>query len=375
MKKEKQEVFCGVDVIMKKGIAIQGKCGLITNHTGVLKDLSATTAEVLQKKCDLCALFGPEHGLYGAIQAGAETGEYMIDKQTGLPVYSLYGKGKMKAEAVLAGLDAVFFDMQDVGARFYTYAYTMTDAMALCAKHGIRFIVLDRPNPIGGLKAEGTILDRRFATSVGRFPTATRSGLTIGEFALLANETENIGCDLSVIACEGWKREMDFDDTDLIFVAPSPNLPTVDAAFCYIGTCIFEGTNVSEGRGTTKPFETIGAPWLDADAVLSLIGEQAGVRLRKTVFVPTFSKYAGVACEGISLHITDRDAFLPFIVGIRLLEAIRKTHKEMEITPFMKSLIGTDAIFSPDFDAEAWMANEAEKVARWQRTTEKIYIY
>jgi uncharacterized protein YbbC (DUF1343 family) len=283
----------------------------------------------------------------------------------------------MKAEAVLAGLDAVFFDMQDVGARFYTYAYTMTDAMALCAKHGIRFIVLDRPNPIGGLKAEGTILDRRFATSVGRFPTATRSGLTIGEFALLANETENIGCDLSVIACEGWKREMDFDDTDLIFVAPSPNLPTVDAAFCYIGTCIFEGTNVSEGRGTTKPFEYIGAPWLRNDELADIMEnfKLEGVRFRSVCFRPAFSKYCGETCRGLQLHITDYDRFEPFRCGLTLLNVIRKMHSEFEFTGFIDLLAGTDRLRKPDFDVDKFISAEQSKLSEFEEKTRQYHLY
>lgn len=375
MQKEKHKVFCGADVVARDGILVDGKCGLITNHTGLLCDLSASTADVLNKICNLTALFGPEHGLYGEAQAGADTSEYYIDKSTGLPLYSLYGKGKNKAEEALVGLNTVFFDMQDVGARFYTYAYTMTGTMALCAKHGIRFIVLDRPNPLGGLLAEGTVLERRFATFVGRFPTPTRSALTIGEFAKMINDTERIGCDLTVVPCEGWKREMYFDDTDLVFVPPSPNLPTVDSALAYIGTCIFEGTNVSEGRGTTKPFEVIGAPWLDTDTVLSSMGEEKGVLFRKNVFVPSFSKYAGEACQGICLHITDRDAFSPFAAGIRLLEAIRKTHKKLVITPYIKSLLGTDAVLCADFDAEDWMKQETRKVALWQKESARWYLY
>ena len=375
MRNNKYKVLCGADVVARDGISVTGKCGLITNHTGLLKDLLTATIDVLRKVCDLKALFGAEHGLYGEAQAGADTGEYSIDKSTGLPVYSLYGKGKNKAEEALIDLDTVFFDMQDVGARFYTYAYTMTDTMALCAKHGIRFIVLDRPNPLGGIRVEGTLLERRFATFVGRFPTPTRSALTIGEFAKMINDTEGIGCELTVVPCEGWSREMYFDDTDLAFIPPSPNLPTVDAAFAYIGTCIFEGTNVSEGRGTTKPFELIGAPWLDVDAVLSLVGEQDGVRFRKTVFVPSFSKYAGQACNGICLHITDREAFSPFAVGIRLLQAMRKNNEELVISPYIKSLLGTDAIFSANFDAEAWILSETEKVALWQRESARWYLY
>ena len=374
MKREKWNVLCGADVVAEKGIAVEGKCGLITNHTGVLKDMMPT-AVMLQKYCNLVALFGPEHGLTGYAQAGADTGACTIDFKTGLPVYNLYGKGKEEAERALLTLDAVFFDMQDVGARFYTYAYTMTDTMKLCAANGIRFFVLDRPNPIGGIKAEGTILDRSFSSFVGRFPTATRSGLTIGEFAHMMNDTEDIGCDLTVIPCKGWRREMYFDDTDLVFVAPSPNLPTVDAAFAYIGTCMFEGTNLSEGRGTTQPFEVIGAPFMKVEEVLSLVGKQDGVLFRSTAFVPTFSKYAGELCYGIRLHVTDRELFSPFAVGMRLLDAIKKTSPEFEISKNITRLLGTDDIFAPDFEVESFITKEAEKVAVWQRKSTKWYLY
>ncbi len=374
MKRERYQVFCGADIAASHGIHIEGKCGLITNHTGVLKNLTPTV-DALRKECDLVALFGPEHGIYGQAQAGDDIGACMIDPRTGLPVYSLYGKGQEEAARALAELDAVFFDMQDVGARFYTYAYTMTDTMKLCAERGIRFIVLDRPNPLGGIKAEGTVLDRSFSSFVGRFPTATRSGLTIGEFAHMMNDTEHIGCDLTVIPCEGWTREMYFDDTDLVFIAPSPNLPTVDAAFAYIGTCIFEGTNLSEGRGTTQPFEIIGAPWLDTQAVLDLMEEQEGVLLREAFFVPTFSKHEGQLCHGIRLHITDREAFSPFAVGMRLLDAIRKTSAALEISKNITRLLGTDEIFAPDFDVERFIAKEAERVALWQKESSRWYLY
>ncbi|MBQ7122966.1 MAG: DUF1343 domain-containing protein, partial [Clostridia bacterium] len=205
MKKAKQKVLCGADVVAKNGFDLQGKCGLITNHTGVLRNLSST-ADMLKEKCNLTALFGPEHGVRGDVQAGLNITSY-TDRKTKLPVYSLYGDDISESEKMLISLDTVIFDIQDVGARFYTYAYTMTDAMKLCAENGIRFVVLDRPNPIGGKKAEGTVLDRRFSSFVGRFPTPTRSGLTIGEFALMMNEVENIGCNLTVIPMEGWKRE------------------------------------------------------------------------------------------------------------------------------------------------------------------------
>ena len=366
-------VLCGSDVIARGGYDLQGKCGLITNHTGVLRDLSSTI-DLLKEMCDLIALFAPEHGVRGDLQAGMEIFNY-TDKRSGLPVYSLYGEDTAESERILASLDTVIFDIQDVGARFYTYAYTMTDTMKFCAEHGVKFVVLDRPNPLGGVKTEGTLLDRHFSTFVGRFPTPTRCGLTIGEFARMMNETENIGCDLTVIPMEGWKRTMCYEDTGLVFIQPSPNIPTVDTAFVYIGTCIFEGTNLSEGRGTTKPFEMIGAPWLDSEAVLKKVGQQEGVILRECSFTPSFSKHKDTFCRGIQLHVTDRNAFAPFAVGMRLLEAIRYVHPELEIQPSIKNLLGNDDVFAADFDVEVYIAREAEKVSRWQEYSKKWYLY
>lgn len=373
MQKAKQKVLCGADVAEHDGLDLHGRCGLITNHTGVLRDLSST-ADMLKEKCNLTALFAPEHGVRGDVQANESITSY-TDKKTGLPVYSLFGDDMSESEKMLASLDTVIFDIQDVGARFYTYAYTMTDAMKLCTENGVKFVVLDRPNPLGGIKAEGTVLDSRFSSFVGRFPTPTRCALTIGEFALMMNETQGIGCDLAVIPLEGWKREMYFDDTDLVFVQPSPNIPTVDAAFAYIGTCIFEDTNLSEGRGTTKPFEMIGAPWLDSEAVIKKVGYQDGVILRECSFTPTFSDYEGIFCHGIQLHVTDRDAFSPFAVGIRLLDATRKTHKELEINPDIVKLIGTDDVLKDDFELEAFIVREKQRVADWQKLSKKWYLY
>lgn len=373
MKKAKKKVLCGADVIAKNGFDFQGKCGLITNPTGVLRDLSSTV-DMLKEMCNLIALFGPEHGVRGDVQAGENITSY-TDKKTGIPVYSLYGDDISESEKVLSSLDTLIFDIQDVGARFYTYAYTMTDAMKLCAEHGVKFIVLDRPNPLGGIKAEGTVLDRSFSSFVGRFPTPTRCGLTIGEFAIMMNETENIGCDLTVVPMEGWKRDLYYDETDLVFIQPSPNIPTVDTAFVYIGTCIFEDTNLSEGRGTTRPFEMIGAPWLDSAKVIGKMGKQEGVILRECSFTPTFSDYKDIFCHGIQLHITDREAFLPFAVGVKLLDAIKKTHSEFEIDSSITKLIGTDDILQTDFNPDIFIAEQQQKVEEWQALSTKWHLY
>lgn len=369
----RQKVFCGADVVAKGGITFDGKCGLITNHTGVLKDLSSTI-DMLKEKCDLVALFAPEHGVRGDKQASEDVFTY-TDERSGIVVYSLYGKTFEDGKKALAELDTVIFDIQDVGSRYYTYAYTMTDAMKICAEHGVKFVVLDRPNPIGGLVVEGTILKREFSSGVGRFPVPVRTGLTIGEFAMMMNDAENIGCDLSVIKMENWKRDLFFDETDLCFINPSPNIPTVDSAFYYIGTCLFEGTNMSEGRGTTKPFEVFGAPWLEPQKVIEMLGKQPGVVLRETHFTPTFSKHKDTFCNGIQVHITNRDEFKPFEVGVRLIDAIRKTHKEFEITNFFNMLLGTDDFSSEDFCVEKLIKKQRKDASEWQEKSKKWYLY
>lgn len=369
----KQKVLCGADIVARDGFPFHGKCGLITNPTGVLRDLTPTV-DLLKEKCNLTSLFAPEHGVRGDIQAGLDISSY-TDKKTNLPVYSLFNDDISESEKALAALDTVIFDIQDVGARFYTYLYTMTDTMKFCAEHGKKFIVLDRPNPLGGMKTEGAVLDRRFSSFVGKFPTPTRSGLTIGEFALMMNDSENIGCDLTVVAMEGWKRNMYYDDTDLVFIQPSPNMPTIDTAFVYIGTCIFEDTNLSEGRGTTKPFEMIGAPWLDSRTVIEKVGPQNGVILRECSFTPTFSDYQDTFCHGIQLHVTDRKNFSPFDVGIRLFDAIRKTHKEFKIESDIVKLVGTDAILKEDFDTESFLERETQRAAEWQTYSKKWHLY
>lgn len=373
MKTNKQKVLCGIDVIANIGIELKGKCGLITNHTGVLKDLSSTV-DLLREKCELTALFSPEHGVRGDIQAGQNVGSF-VDRRTMLPVYSLFGDDIAESETMLSSMDTVIFDIQDVGARFYTYLYTMTDAMHLCAEHGIKFIVLDRPNPLGGLTVDGTVLDERFSSFVGRFPTPTRCGLTIGEFALMMNETQKIGCDLDVVSMQGWKREYYYDETDLVFIQPSPNIPTVDSAFCYIGTCIFEETNISEGRGTAKPFELLGAPWLDSKTVIEKVGVQKGVILRECYFTPTFSDYRDTFCQGIQLHITDRDSFSSFEVGIRIFDAIRKTHNEFCVESDIAKLLGTQDIFDDNFDVDSLIIKHRKKVSEWQINSKKWYLY
>ena len=314
-------VRAGVDVLLRNpGEHLGGsKVGLITNQTGVTGDIVSTIEAFNEHpKVDLKAIFGPEHGAGGDAQDALPV-ESSVDAVTGLPVYSLYGEAMKPTPEMLEGVETLVFDIQDVGARFYTYASTLTYALEAAAEHGVSVAVLDRPNPVNGVDVEGCVLEPGFASFVGLHPVPIRHGLTIGELARLVND--GIGAELRVVPMEGWERGMWFDETRLPWVQPSPNLPTPETAAVYPGTCLFEGVNVSEGRGTTRPFECIGAPWIDgAGWAGSLNGlGLAGVRFRACQFAPTFDKYHGEACGGVQVHVTDRDAHRPVETGLHML--------------------------------------------------------
>lgn len=367
-----ENVKCGAEVLERFAGKKSARVGLITNPTAITAQLRPTY-DILKEKFTLAAMFSPEHGVRGDAQAGAEITEY-TDSVTGITVYSTYGKGKSAAFAAMRALDCVFFDIADIGSRYYTYQYTMTEAMEVCAEAKVPFVVLDRP-PVIGCYAEGNILDVKYSSFVGKYATAARTGLTVGEFAKYINAAEHIGCDLTVVPCENVKRNLYFDETGLPFVTPSPNIPTVDTALVYVGTCLFEGTNVSEGRGTTKPFELFGAPWMRCRDVIGKIGKQDGCLLRETYFTPQFSKHAGELCAGIQIHVTDRAAFRPFDVGVRLVHTIRELHPEFEYRSFIKNLFGSDVILADDFDCEAYLAGLDAPLAEYRRKIEAYQIY
>lgn len=311
--------------------ALAGKrLGLITNPTGVTKSLEATL-DVLHRdpRFRLAAAFGPEHGLRGDVQDALHVGDFR-DESTGVMVYSLYGANRRPTAEALADVDALIFDIQDVGVRFYTYISTMLLAMRACAELEKEFIVLDRPNPISGSLVEGGILDQRFTSFVGACPVPTRHGLTVGELAMWANETLGIGCELTVCKVTGWKRSMWADETDLPWVMPSPNIPSLDTATVYPGACFVEGTNLSEGRGTTRPFELIGAPWAVGSSLAGRLNGLglAGCRFRPVFFEPTFSKHAGEVCGGVQIHVLDRDVFRPVRTGAYILATIHKLYPD-----------------------------------------------
>ncbi|WP_318204368.1 DUF1343 domain-containing protein [Streptomyces sp. SCL15-4] len=304
------------------------KAGIVTNPTGITRT-TEHIVDVMHRdpRVELTAVFGPEHGFRGTAQAGGSEGRH-DDPATGLPVYDTYLKsGRSLADIFTAsGVDTVVFDIQDVGARFYTYIWTLYDCMEAAALAGKRFVVLDRPNPVTGRAAEGPVLHEEFASFVGRRPIAQAHGMTVAELAGLFNgEFLDTPVELETVRMTGWRRTAFHDASGLPWVPPSPNMPTPDTALVYSGTCLFEGTNLSEGRGTTRPFELLGAEGVDGRWAAAVNGlGLPGVRFREAYFAPTFSKFQGKTVGGVQIHVTDRAAFDPVRTGIALLVTARK---------------------------------------------------
>lgn len=336
----------GVEALLSdhKDLIAGKKVGLITNPTGVDQKLNSIV-DLLQNDPDveLTALYGPEHGVRGDAQAGSYIKSY-IDEPTGLPVYSLYGSTRKPTAEMLADIDVLLFDIQDVGTRFYTYIYTMAYAMEAAKENDIPFIVLDRPNPLGGEKVEGPVLDEEYKSFVGNYPIPLRHGMTVGELAKLFNEEFKIGADLTVVEMSGWDRDMYYDETPLEFVAPSPNMPTLDTALVYPGAALIEGTmNISEGRGTTQPFELLGAPFINSTEFAATLNELnlPGVTFRAASFTPSFSKNAGKLTHGVQIHITDRDAYQPVETGLHIVKTMNDMYPEdVQFRSFFNNLIG-----------------------------------
>ncbi len=332
-KHKSKELKLGVDVVLssEKKLLKGKRVGLITNPTGVDQELNSIVDRFYNDKdINLTALYGPEHGVRGDAQAGSYV-DFYIDEATGLPVYSLYGKTRKPTPEMLENVDVLVFDIQDVGTRFYTYIYTMALAMEAAKEKGIPFVVLDRPNPLGGLKVEGPILEApEYASFIGQYAIPLRHGMTVGELAKLFNKEFGIGADLNVVKMKNWKRYMNYDDTGLEWVLPSPNMPTLDTAYAYPGTGLIEGTNLSEGRGTTKPFELLGAPFINgADLARELNKlKLKGVEFRAASFTPTFSKHSGVLSHGIQVHITDYDDYVPLETGLHIVKTIHDMYPD-----------------------------------------------
>ncbi|MFF7973022.1 exo-beta-N-acetylmuramidase NamZ domain-containing protein [Streptomyces sp. NPDC007905] len=360
------------------------KVGMVTNPTGITRD-ARHIVDVMHAdaRVTLTAVFGPEHGFRGTAQAGGSEGRY-DDPATGLPVYDTYLKsgGPLADVFTASGVDTVVFDIQDVGARFYTYIWTLYDCMEAAQLAGKRFVVLDRPNPITGRSAQGPVLHKEFATFVGRQPIAQAHGMTVAELARLFNEEFlAVAVPLETVVMTGWKRTRFYDASGLPWVPPSPNMPTPDTALVYPGTCMFEGTNLSEGRGTTRPFELLGADGIDGRwaAAVNELG-LPGARFREAYFAPTFSKFQGKTVGGVQIHVHDRAAYDPVRTGVALLVTARKVWDGFAWRPdnWIDKLTGStrvrtmiDAGAGPEEVVGAWQ----EELAAFRTVREEYLLY
>ncbi len=373
-------VQTGIDVLRADGFAaLRGKrVGLITNHTGRARD-GATTIDLIFNApgVKLVKLFSPEHGIRGALDADVPSS---VDEKTKLPILSLYGETQRPTAQMLEGLDALVYDLQDIGARFYTYTTTMAYVMEEAAKHKLPVFILDRPNPVNGWQIEGPSLDKELFSFVGYFPMPIRHGMTVGELAKLFNTENKIGADVTVIAMKNWRRDAWFDDTALPWINPSPNMRNMNQATLYPGIGAIEGTNVSVGRGTDTPFEQIGAPWIDGLQLADTLNARSlpGVRFYPVRFTPTSSKYEKQECQGVFMIVTDRNALRPVRVGIEIASALNRMYpSQYQIDPGAR-LVGSRDTLSrlksgddPAAIASSWGAAEA----RWRLLRSRYLLY
>jgi uncharacterized protein YbbC (DUF1343 family) len=303
--------------------------GLVCNPASVDGRLSHAADLVFDAEgVTLAALFGPQHGFRADLQDNMIESPHATDARRRVPVHSLYSETREPTAEMLRGLDVLVVDLQDVGARIYTFVYTMANCLRAAARHGLPVVVCDRPNPIGGEAVEGPMLEPGYESFVGLFPIPMRHGMTVGELAELFNSHFAIGADLEVVRIEGWSRAEYFDETGLPWVIPSPNMPTLDTAIVYPGAVLFEGTQLSEGRGTTRPFELLGAPWVDAERVSAELNglQLPGVHYRPVIFEPTFHKFAHEACGGCQIHVTDRRVFQPVLAAVAVMAAFHRAN-------------------------------------------------
>ena len=360
------------------------RLGVVTNHTGMNRDLKPTAVVLGELPgTKVVRLFSPEHGIWGGAPAGELVND-AVDSATAVEVKSLYGSSHKPSTSDLEDLDALVFDIQDIGVRYYTYEWTMAECMAAAARAGRLFFVLDRPNPIGGVCVEGNLPRKEFSSLVGLYPVAARHGMTMGELARYVASEFGVARDVTVVPLAGWRRNMWYDDTGLLWVPPSPNSTGLDMALLYSGMCLIEGTDLSEGRGTTQPFELFGAPWVDPfEAARELERRHLpGVRFRPTFFTPTASKHAGHLCGGVQVHITDRDAVRPFELGLTILSHVRgyeefqwrKDDRGYSIDHLAgtdEMRLGMDAGATPEELLDRW----APGLESFKRSREKYLIY
>lgn len=326
-------VTLGLEALLAEKIMLLAgaRVGLICNPTTV-NHRFAHAADLFHAhpRINLTALFGPQHGIRGETQDNMIEWEGFRDRRTGVMAYSLYGTTRRPTAEMLRDVDVLVFDVQDVGTRVYTFVYTLALAMEAAREAGKRIVVLDRPNPIGGVAVEGNILERGHESFVGMFPIPMRHAMTVGELALMFNREFGVGCELEVVPMRGWRRELYFDETDAPWVIPSPNMPTLDTAIVYPGAVFLEGTLVSEGRGTTRPFELIGAPYADAYQLAEHLNalKLPGVHFRPHSFLPTFQKHAGMLCHGVQIHVLARTEFRPVITGLAVIKAVHDLYPD-----------------------------------------------
>ena len=319
-------VTLGSTQLLNSGRLKGRRVGIVSNPASVDADYThIVDALMATPGVTLGAIFGPQHGFRSDVQDNMVETPHANDCRRKVPVFSLYSETREPTSDMLRHVDVMVIDLQDIGARIYTYIYTMANILRACAKHGVDVIVCDRPNPIGGVDVEGPMLVEGNESFVGQFPIPMRHGMTIGELARFFNEYFEINAPLQVIEMTGWSRSMYFDATGIPFVMPSPNIPTLDSAIVYPGTVLFEGTMASEGRGTTRPFELVGAPWVDAEKFAQEMNARRlpGVHFRSAVFEPTFQKHAKKTCGGCQIHVLDRRTFKPVLTGAALIDQVR----------------------------------------------------
>ena len=319
----------GVDRLLTadRGLIAGTRVGIVCNPASIDAAFRHTADRLREDpEVTVSALFGPQHGFRSNLQDNMIETPHGEDRRRQVPVYSLYSETREPTREMLEEVDVLVVDLQDVGTRVYTFVYTMANCMRAAARHGVRVVVCDRPNPIGGEAVEGALLGEPWTSFVGQFPLPLRHGLTIGELARLFNDEFGLGCALDVVPLEGWRRSMYFDDTGLPWVIPSPNIPTLDTAIVYPGAVLFEGTILSEGRGTTRPFELVGAPWFDGERLADAMNARGlpGVHFRPVFFEPTFHKHARETCGGCQPHVTDRRAFQPVRTAVELIAQFRR---------------------------------------------------
>jgi uncharacterized protein YbbC (DUF1343 family) len=318
----------GIDVLLERDrkLVAGRRVGVVSNPASIDGAFRHTADRMADDPdVELTALFGPQHGFRSDVQDNMIETPHVTDARRRVPIYSLYSETREPTADMLRGVDVLLIDLQDVGTRVYTYIYTMANCMRAAARHGVRVVVCDRPNPVGGVAVEGATLRAEYASFVGQFGIPLRHGLTIGELARLFNDAFGINAALDVIPLEGWRRSMYFDETGLPWVMPSPNLPTLDSAIVYPGAVLFEGTMLSEGRGTTRPFELVGAPWIDGDRLAHAMNARGlpGVHFRAVFFEPTFQKHARQTCGGCQIHVLDRTRFEPVRTAVDLIAEFR----------------------------------------------------